>query len=100
MVTSVKVHFEHWQEKDIAPAAVKWHVATGAFKTPVIIGTTIAPDRPGKSQEGVDSWEICDVVTCTAGLVNDLKVVIENADTHGKKAFLDNIWVEVTFISP
>ena len=98
-VTSVKVYFEHWQEDGIDPAAVKWHAATGALDNPSIIGTKTAPDRPGDSQEGVDSWGICDQpgVPCTAGLVNDLKVMFENTDTQGKKALLDNIWLEVTF---
>lgn len=98
-VISVRVYFEHWQEEGIDPASIKWHVATGALDAPSIAGTTTAPDRPGNSQEGVDSWDICGQpgVDCTPALVNDLKIVIENTDTGGKKASLDKIRMEVTF---
>ena len=98
-VTSVKVYFEYWQEEDIDLNTLMWHAANGTIDlenpNPIasIIATTTAPDRLGENQEGGgnDPWEICDEpgVTCTAGLVNDLKIVIENMDTEGKKALLD-----------
>ncbi len=97
-VISIKVHVEHHQEEDISSASVSWHAATGPLDSPVVTATTTAPDRFGESAETVDVWEVCVAgITCTADLVNNLIIVVENQVSQGKKAFLDRLWVEVTY---
>ena len=95
-IQSVKIYLEHWEEEGIGDGMVEWQIGEGSLTSPTILASQDSPKRTPESNEGVDAWDVTSLMT-TAALLNDLKVVIKNADSQGKKTKLDHLRVEVVY---
>lgn len=93
-IRSVKVYIEHHEEEGISPNSVVFQVGGGSLTQPSTLGSQTVPVLSGESKEGRVEWDVTTAIN-TAAKVNDLKVIIRNAGTNGKKIKIDRVYVVV-----
>ena len=90
-VRSVVLHATADQEAGFTAGATLWQVGGGTRSSPVVA----MEYRPMGFERRV-TWDLTPWVR-TAARVNDLTVTIRNLDPHGKKIFVDQAYLEVTY---
>ena len=83
-VSSVVVNVEHFEDEQLIPGKMQWHIGTGWPNNPMIWISADAPVRKGQKNEAVDSWDITSFVN-TPEKVGTLQLQIMNNDTASRK---------------
>jgi hypothetical protein len=95
-IQSVKVYVEHHEEQDIGRNPLVWQVGGGSLNNPTISGSFTPPVLKGEASEKTVEWDVTQWIN-TPAKINDLKLVIRNNDTAGKKSRIDRVYVVVTY---
>ncbi len=95
-VISAKLLIEHYEEDLLPVGSITWQVAGGALTSPTILQTLVPPLLFGPGAERVVEWDVTAAIN-TPARANDLKFVLRNTGTNGKKSLLDRVSVSVSY---
>jgi hypothetical protein len=98
VIQSVRVMIEHHEENGFSNGALRWEVGIGDLRNPVPLIGQSPPVLHGKGAEARVEWNVTPFLS-TAALVSDLKFVVRNNDSKGKKTRTDHVFVVVTYTS-
>ena len=90
-VMAVKLHATYDEEAGFAPGAALWQVGVGTLTSP-IVAMEMRPEGFGNTL----TWDLTPWVR-TATRVNDLMLTVRNLDPLGKKVFVDQASLEITY---
>jgi len=94
-VTSAKVLVEHSEDWGTATGAMAWQVGQGALDNPNVAGDPLL--KPSNLFfESTTTWDVSTSAT-TPALANNLKFVVRNNSTTGKRTHLDRIQLVVAY---
>jgi len=96
VVESAKLYVEHHEEEGIAANPLLWAAGGGPLTNP----TTLVSQNPmvlsGPAAEATVEWDVSPWID-SASRVNDLKLVVRNNASNGKKTRNDRLYVIVTY---
>jgi hypothetical protein len=98
-VQAVSLHVEHHEEEQISDSALQWQAAGGPLADPSPRASFVPAVLAGPAAEAAVAWDVSGAIR-TATRVNDLKLVVRNGATNGKKAMNDQVWVRVRYRDP
>jgi hypothetical protein len=90
---------EHHEESAFSANALVFQVGGGALTDPFVAEDLAPTVLAGSGSEGTVEWDVT-AWARTATRVNDLKLVVRNLDTNGKKARIDRAYLVVTYAPP
>ena len=95
-VTEARLYVEHYEEAGFASGAVTLEVGGGSLTSPTTLGSLTPPILATESKEATVEWVVTQWIT-TGAQANDLKLVVHNRDTVGKKVKLDSVFLIVRY---
>jgi hypothetical protein len=98
-VASVIIYCEHYEEEAFGAGGLEWIVGLGWQNEPgaTRLAYNPAPFREGEYSEGVDGWDVSEVVN-TPGLLDQMQFVVRNNDATGKKTYVNSIYAVVEWL--
>ncbi len=94
-VTEATLHVEHHEEDGFSSTALDWQVGGGSLTSPTTLGSTRATVL-ATTREATVEWDVSQWITDGAR-ANDLKLVVRNTDSYGKKAKVDSVYLIVRY---
>ena len=95
-IVSVIISTEHWEDAGFKANELTWKVGGGTQSSPTILQTTLPTILNKVSSEAVVTWDVTTWID-TPTKANDLKFVVDNGSTTGKKTNVDHVFVDVTY---
>jgi hypothetical protein len=99
IIQEVKLFVEHHEEEGISANPLVWQAATGPLDNPSPKVSNSPAVLSGPASEATVEWDVSTAIN-NVSLVNDLKLVVQNHATNGKKAKNDQVYVIVTYQDP
>ncbi len=96
-IVSTKIYVEHWESNGFKEGDFIWEIGIGTLSDPTVLGSTIAANLNGLSNEAIVEWDVTPWIFASTE-ANDLKLKVINNSTNGKKVNLDHIYVIVEYI--
>jgi Calcineurin-like phosphoesterase len=98
-ITSARISIEHHEEAGISPSAVTLQAGGGALTNPTALLSQTTPLLIGSTAERTVEWDVTSTINSPAR-ANDLKLVVRNTATNGKKANVDRVFATVAYAVP
>ena len=96
-ISAVKIGVEHHAENGFQPSTgLTWEVGGGSLQNPATTASTTPNLQRGEQNEALAVWDVTTWVN-TLSAIDDLKFVVRNNSSNGKKTKIDHVYVEVVF---
>lgn len=97
-ILEARLYVEHYEEDGISPNAVSLQVGGGSLSSPTIFQNRGVPTVAQAAEAPVE-WDVTPWIT-TGVKANDLKLVVRNGATNGKKVKIDRVFLLVRYANP